>query len=165
MANYCYYEMKVVGKENNVKELVKYLEANYEYKGNELVMCEADKHFFRVFYAEVIDEYGADKGYINLISGDCAWSTFSCMLKGEHSYYDIFKNRKGFKGTNLVDASRDLSLDIEVFSEEPGCGFMEHYLIKQGVMDIDECENYEETYNEEIDEYEKKGGFTWDFTI
>lgn len=92
--------------------------------------------------------------------GTCAWnvgSTLACNL---------VEDNVGPLVTNLQRESELLALDIEVFSEEPGWGFQEHYLYKQGWEIKNEILPYEDIYNEKTDEYERTGGFeSWGFTI
>lgn len=83
--------------------------------------------------------------------------------------------------------SKRLNLDIEVYSEECGCCFQEHYIIVNGNIVADECVDWYEYYigdyntKEEAEEeleieitdqewkhdyYISRGGFeNWDFEI
>ena len=166
MPNYCMYEMKVNGKMENIDKFISYLKSNYNYNANP-PKIDADKHLFRVFEANIVEKEENDGYPYCIINGECAWSVFSCMFSGEHTYYDLVKkdHEKDFKGTTLEECSKELELDIEVFSEEPGVGFMEHYLIKNGDVIIDDCEEYREEYNEETNEYDTIGGIEWDYQI
>lgn len=65
----------------------------------------------------------------------------------------------------LYEACEQLQLDMEVYSEEPGCGFQEHYVFVDGQLVTEETTDYTEEYNGEIDEWESSGGFIWDFEI
>lgn len=110
------------------------------------------------------------------------------MLKG--GYYRDIKTRypKEFRGTTLDKESKRLNLMIEVYSEECGEAFQEHYLFDNGDTIIDECVDYNEYYigdynskaeaEDELDieitdeewncgeEYIKRGGFgDWNFEI
>lgn len=180
MPNYCDYEMKINGKKENVEKLISYLQAEYSYKGDGTVECSADKHFFRVFGADVLEEYEIDPGkedtlYTAIVGGCCAWSVYSCMMQGEHTYYNRVKesNKKEFYGTHMIEATRELDLEVEIFSEEPGCGFMEHYRIDKGEVLVDDCvdwcelydEEGEPIYDEETGEQETEGGVEWAYTI
>ena len=87
------------------------------------------------------------------------------MFKGVHTYYnDWTEERKAklnepFKGINMEDITKELNLTVEIFSSEPGVGFMEHYLVENGEISVDECVKYHEVENEEGD-YEGVGGFS-----
>ena len=185
MANNCFYSMYVKGTKDNVEDFIKVIKSNYDYGTMEF---EYDRHMFRVFSAdegelEVLDNdtYGV------VINGDCAWSVASCMLEG--GYYSRCKDSYGenFRGTTLTRESEILNLEIEVFSEECGMCFQEHYIVRYGVLEVNE---YVDWYEYFLDDYETKeeaeedleikitdeewemreiitrGGFgTWDFTI
>ena len=62
MPNYCYYEMKVVGTDDNIDELISMMKYNHP-----------KQHFYRVFEADVYDR---GKGYA-LICGDVACSIYN----------------------------------------------------------------------------------------
>lgn len=179
MPNYCDYEIKIVGKKENVEKLFSYLKSDYSYTAiydkdkkhyvNKLSFCEADKHFFRVFDADRLEAEEIDKDtYILIVGGYCAWSVYSCMMKGEYTYYDDLKKTviiDDFRGTNMLEATKDLNLKVEIFSSEPGCEFMEHYIIDKGEIKVDEESEYKTIYNEDTCEYKEIGGFEWDYTI
>jgi hypothetical protein len=179
--------MCVVGKKENIEEFIKVIQADYDY-GN--MTFNYDRHMFRVFeaYYDEIEER-LDNMYQVVINGHCAWSVASCMLEG--GYYHNIKQRypSEFRGTTLLLESKRLNLDIEVYSEESGCCFQEHYVIIKGDFVCDECVDWSEIW---VDDYETKeeaesdleieitdeewkigykegyftrGGFEWDFEI
>jgi hypothetical protein len=137
MPNYCDYEMKIRGSKSAIQRVVDCLKANYNYSEGK----PEHKHFFRVFEAEVSElvKVDGEDNYEALIWGYCAWSVYSCMCKGEHTYYDSLEKDYPdlFMGTNLEEQSKDCT--IEVFSEEEGIGFSEHYLFENGQCLIDDC--------------------------
>lgn len=184
MPNYCDYIMKVVGNEKNVKAFVNYLGNNYHYfrtedrdkgqfqfpkdddfrkyklhfndgKGNEL-LTDYKKHFYRVFEADVLEEGKQDDKYYAIITGDCAWSVYSCMMSGPGSYYSNNVNDNELRkehSTTLVLESKSLKLKIKVYSAEPGMCFAEHYLIDNGEV----IKNEEYDYNEfSLEDYNTK---------
>ena len=186
MPNYCDYSMCVIGRKENVEEFIKVIKADYNYVTMEF---SYDRHLFRVFEADY-DEIEQIEGdvYQVIINGDCAWSVSSCMLDSYHSYYSQCKEKypKEFRGTTLQIESERLNLDIKVFSEERGRYFQEHYIIRKGELEVDECVDWEEYFLEEYktkEEAEKdlgieitdeeweneevisRGGFEWDFEI
>ena len=178
MANYCYFELKIKGKKENVNKMVSYFKADYSYEttcdenyNREIISskCTADKHFFRIFECEVVDEYfESDDGSYVILDGQCAWSVSSCMLAEDHSYYsDWIKSSLAcgaeFKGSNVPLESKNLDLDVEIFSEETD--FMEHYIIKKGHITTSETVDCEEIYDEESHSYKIIGGFKWEFSI
>lgn len=184
MANNCFYSMKIVGEKENVYKLISYLQAYYEYDSRDnwkLVKCTADKHFFRVFDAyhkEDNDEVLGDGKVASYVSGDCAWSVISCMFANKlGTYYDSWKKdgtteNPDFRGTHMAEATEELDLVVEIFSEESGCGFMEHFLVDKGKILIEECVDWCQLYDEdgepiydENGDQVTEGGLDWNYTI
>lgn len=191
MPNLCDYGMRVVGKRDNIEEFIKVINGHYDYATKEF---SYDRHLFRVFDActEEIEELG-DGSYGVNIYGYCAWSVYCCMFEtSSTSYYQSLQERypNDFRGTSVPIESKRLDLDIEIFSEESGMGFMEHYLVRKGDVEIEDCIDYRECYVEEYDTkeeaeeeegltftdeewnnredndyYIKRGGIEWDFEI
>lgn len=133
MPNYCDYDMKIVGHKDNIKELIQIM----QYKHPNYTM-------YRIFDADVYDE----EDNAVYVSGDVAWSILSTMISPP-------PNR-----TTIIDQSKRLNLDVEIFSTEPGIGFQEHFIIKRGTIVVNECMEYLEyhfdpsEYN--ADTYEEK---------
>jgi hypothetical protein len=145
--------MCVVGKKENIEEFIKVIQADYDY-GN--MVFNNDRHMFRVFEAEcngVEQRYG--NVYEAVINGYCAWSVSSCMLEG--GYYNSFKKEypSEFRGTTLPIESKRLNLDIEVYSEESGMCFQEHYVIIDGEIVRNECVDWEEVWVEDFETKEE----------
>lgn len=142
MPNYCNYEMKVKGSKKAIQRVVKCLEADYNYS----LGIKPEKHFFRVFDVYYDKPYKNEDGtYTLIIGGYCAWSVYSAMLDtGDTSYYGSLKHDYPtiFNGTTLEEQSKNC--EIEVFSEEEGMGFSEHYLFKNGKCLIDETADIEQ---------------------
>jgi len=136
MPNYCNYEMQIVGSKRAIERVVACLRADYDYNKGK----PTHKHFFRVFeaYCDEVRKEGKNR-YRAFIFGYCAWSVYSCMCKGEDTYYNDVKksHRDIFMGTNLYEQSKNC--EIEVFSEEEGFEFSEHYLLKNGKCLVDDC--------------------------
>lgn len=154
MPNLCNYQMKVVGKKENVEEFIKIMQANYDYRAMEF---SHDKHMGGRVFEAYVDEFKEvdNNKFAAIICGDCAWSVSSCMFGGEWSYYNGFKNdyQDKCRSTTVPIESKELDLNIEIFSEESGCCFMEHYLVRKGDVEIEDCVDWEEYF---IDEYETK---------
>ena len=126
MPNYCSYDMHVKGAPGDVDAFIA-LMTDYD----------APKHFYRVFDATEYDRADNGDGTVTaMICGDCAWSVASCMTTDSPMTYCSSHE----DGTSLMEQSADKHLDIEVYSEEPGMCFAEHYLYRDG----------EEIVNEEI---------------
>lgn len=140
MSNYCEYCMRVKGLSKNVDSFVKLMQADYD---------EVPRHFWRIFSADVYDESESDGTKTVDICGDCAWSVYACMCEGDHTY----SKDNSEASTSLREQSELLQLTIEVFSSEPGIGFQEHYLYKNGKELVKDCVDYSETYFENEDEF------------
>ena len=118
MANNCFFTMHVKGKKENVDAFFA-----------ELRDYERVPHFWRVFSADRLDlQTEPDGTVVAEIIGDCAWSVYCCMCEGAGTYAkDCLE-----VSTSLQKESKRLSLAIEVFSEEPGAEFQEHYHYEHG---------------------------------
>lgn len=154
MPNYCSYSMCVKGKKENVEEFIKVIEADYNYHTMEF---SYDRHLFRVFeaYYNEVEEM-ADGTWQVIIDGNCAWSVGSCMFDSHSSsYYNTIKSDypDEFRGTTVPIESERLNLSIEIYSEECGMGFQEHYVVVNGDVICEECVDYYEYW---LDEYETK---------
>lgn len=141
--------------EESVKNMQKAGWNHYAKRGHHLY-SNSDKHFFRVdsVHEEKTVEVKGDGKIAKYLHGVCAWSVYSCMMPGTYTYY--FDAISGVHGelalehaTNLLLASEELGLDIEVYSKEPGVGFAEHYLIKQGELEIDDETEYRCQWDED----------------
>lgn len=162
MPNYCNYQLKAKGDKKNLEKLHKIMNADYDYNKEE-VYCSEDAHMFRIFEATLIE---SKDDYI-IIDGHCAWSVMACMFNDKYTYYRNMKTKykDECKATTIDKLSKELKLDIEIFSEESGCGFMEHFLIKQGEIIIDDCVDYCENYDTETEESHPEGGLEWIYSI
>lgn len=139
MPNYCDYGMAVRGYKDNVEEFIRIIQADYNYDTNEFTH---NRHFFRVFESIVEEDYityGLERCV--KIYGYCAWSVYSCMFPGPFTYYgytvdqnsSLYESAKNIKyGTHILQESKRLNLQIEIFSAEPGMGFQEYYYIANG---------------------------------
>ncbi len=144
MANTCNFSMKVIGEKASIKQFYNALIQN----GNLWIGRGAD--------CEIIYE---DESYTQ-IDGICKWSIQSALIdnaismKKEPEKWYFGKNESdGLTFITLIEASEKWNLDIEVFSKETGFEFMEHYLIRKGEVEIDDCIDYQEIW---VDEYETK---------
>ena len=186
MANDCKFEMKVDCKfEMKVKATT---EENLEKFTKILQYDDKESNLYRIFESSIYFDDPQDSLAAN-IYGTCAWSVHCCMCDGEGSFYDAAKERITSKSTTLKLLSKELHLEIEIFSKEPGMGFMEHYKFVNGEQTIDEVTDYccltpddyssresaEEETGRHIDEeewiealdggYIDVGGFDWNFSI
>lgn len=179
MANICDFEMRVRGEHENIKKFYDAMTQN----GTIYMGRGAD--------AEIEFE---DEDYA-CITGWCKWSVISAMDTNAVSmrtepdiwYWGDGINSKDLEFITLFEACKRWNLDMEVYSEEPGCCFQEHYVVINGELVCSECvewneyciydfETKEEAEKElgieitdeewEECEYISRGGFeSWDFEI
>lgn len=152
MPNYCGYDMKVVGKKENVKEFVKIMKANYDYPSMKFGF---DRHMGGRVYGAHAEKpvKNEDGSYSVIIIGYCAWSVARCMFNG--GYYRSLKNRYGdeCRSTTVPIESERLGLDIEIYSGESESCLMEHYLVRKGKII---CNEYEDWYEYCLNGYKSK---------
>lgn len=128
MANDCEYEMKIKGSATSVKKFLDAMQQRGEY---------ASSGVGRVFSVEIVEKVNSAEGVLCHIAGDCAWSVFSAMRRN---------------GNGLEPISKILGLKIEVYSSECGCEFMEHFAVDKGEILCDDCVDWVQIYEEDIDE-------------
>lgn len=178
MPNYCDYEMRVKGKEEAIEEFISIIQADYHITDG---VCSHERHFWRVFEAEVQNkQFNNGEGYAEIV-GCCAWSVHTCMCDGKGTYNNDYPN---LGGTTLQAESERLHISIEVLSSETGCAFMEHYIYDNGNCIAEDCEKWMEYCTEDFssveemnaklgtdfthDEFKENefltvGGFDWEF--
>lgn len=162
MANICNFSMVVKGKRENIEQFMDMMEQ----KGTVWMGRGANIN------STEMEELENGKCRCQ-IDGDTKWSVKSSMVLNAASMRgnpDMWCFGEGIDKTKLsfvtlFGACEQLNLAMEVYSEECGNGFQEHYLFDEGKLMIDETVDYTEEYNEETDEYETSGGFVWDFEI
>ena len=184
MANICSFSMMVKGKHDDIEQFYKAMSQD----GNIWMGRGADAE---IDYDDNYDGDGTDRAQID---GWCKWSVSSAMISNaismrtEPNIWAFSKREKDdLKFITLIEATEQWNLVVEVFSEEPGCCFQEHYVFDNGTVLYDECiEYYEycicdydtkeeaekeleiEITDEEWDsqDYISRGGFgEWEFDI
>ena len=139
--------MAITGKRDNVEALIQIMQNDYD--------CTPDEplHLWRVFNAEetMRMSYDDTEDIITAtLSGDCAWSVATCMLEGG---YQVQFNRDGrCNGTTLEKETKRLGLVVEIYSEECGCAFMEHYIIASGEFIVNETVEWSEYFMDNFDD-------------
>ena len=162
MANICNFVMFVRGKKKNIEKFIDMMNQ----RGTIWMGRGASTE------SEDMEEIG-DEDFRCKIIGDTKWSVKSSLVTSAISMRtepDEWGFGKGIDETNLsfvtlFEACQQLELDMEVYSEEFGCGFQEHYLFAGGELIVDKCVKCTETYNEDTEEFETEGGFDWNFEI
>ena len=162
MANICSFSMIVRGTKENIetfKNMMNQVGTVHMGRGAEIDF-------------EDMEELN-DNEYRCQIDGQTKWSIQSSLVDDAISMRsnndmwwfgeNVDKTKLSF--VTLFEACEQLNMDMECFSEEPGCGFQEHYLFQNGELQKDECVDYSEEYDEDADEWVTEGGFEWDFEI
>ena len=163
MANNCFYQMKAVAKN---KEALERLVQIMKYKDSEYFI-------YRCFEAES-NIYKDGDFYVADISGDVARSCskwFETQEKPEELVVlKMDDNWNPIHGTahyiSLDLLCKKLGIGIELFSEESGCQFQEHYSVNaNGEFLVNECTYWtQEWYDENdnlLDEPIESGGFEY----
>jgi len=179
MPNYCDFDIHVKGKKRDILTLFDWMNANYRYtepdesSGGfktlpipECYVQEGDKrrdvphHIgYRIFEANIVEEMleGLDDSDECCIYGwgYCAWSVYSCMFEGVHTYYSDKKDYPVSLSLTLPNACKELNLKAEIYSSEPGMCFAEHYLISnEGEILKDECIEYFDLYIDDFKSFD-----------
>ncbi len=147
MANLCSFVMRVRGDHNNIEKFYNAMCQN----GNVYMGRGAD--------AEI--KYEDDN--VAEISGCCKWSISSALIRNAISmrtepdkwYFGPDFNFSKTQFVTLVEACRRWNVDMEVYSEESGCHFQEHYMVVDGELVIDECVEWNEYYIDDFDTKEE----------
>ena len=180
MANICSFEMCVKGEHNNIESFYNAMSQN----GNIFMGrgAEAEISFY-------------DNGNTAFISGWCKWSVQSAMIDNAVSmrtnpgqwYWGDDTDPSNLEFITLWEACERWNLAMEVYSEESGCCFQEHYMYDDGQITCD-CVEWNQYYMEDFDtkedaeqeldiqitdeewnsgeEFICRGGFaSWDFVI
>lgn len=182
MANMCYFCMHVKGDPENIKEFY------------ESMSHKSNVYMGRGAWARISYDY--DKCTAT-IDGECKWSVKLALIDNAvsmrkepelWSFGDV-ENRDNLEFITLYEACKKWGLDMEVYSEENGCKFQEHFQYMDGRVVCEECVDRFECYVEDYDSkeaaeedcgvkftdeewlsaedgYIHRGGFeSWDFEI
>lgn len=131
MANNCYYNMKIIGKKDNIKEFLSRVKGEYK----------EGKSFGRFFEADIYEEGFSPKHNLPYVRvcGDCAWSVLSCIE------FDVDKDL-------MPKTTKELKLIVEIWSEEPELGFQEHFIFDKGKKIASEEKDFRR-YEWDLSEY------------
>lgn len=133
MPNYCRWKMHVQGDPASIEVLAARLRGD----------MDAELFFPRANLMNTFEMSWLDSRTASL-EADCAWSVYSCMFDGSNTYKADAMDPSPY--ATLEDSSRELALKIEVYSNEPGVGFAEHYLFENGEELINETTDYKEFF-------------------
>lgn len=145
MANICDFVMRVRGAHDNIEKFYNAMSQNGKiYMG-------------RGASAEI--NYEDDR--VAEIHGWCKWSVVSALIDNAISMrtepgrwlFDEDVNELEF--ITLIEACQRWNLDMEVYSEESGCCFQEHFMVIDGELVIDECVEWNEYCIDDFDTKEE----------
>jgi len=152
MANICDVKMRIAAKD--AESIRKFIED------------VRDHGTFLVYDGIFTGEEEFDPGLVLDIDGAFAYDVwFSCKWSFITSFEEDGVNKAfGKNEPSFVkyfhEFCKDHGVGVEAYSEEPGVGFEEHYLIApSGEIIESECVKMTENYNEEDDSWTKEGGF------
>lgn len=135
MANNCLFDYKIVGKEENVNELIEMMQWEGRFENEGL------GRIYEIWSDEAQDN---GDGTVSVLGyGDCAWSVLTAM------------RNYGGRTPSLESETERLGLKIEIYSSEPGCAFQEHVIIDNGQVVEEQCVDYEEHWIWEFDTIEE----------
>ena len=156
MPNICFGYITAIGRKDCLEEFANILNAHYDY--NDMTFSHKP-HMFRIFdsYPGEYDQLDGLQYAVDFMI-ECAWSLSSCMFNDhKYSYYQELKNKykENFFGTTITEIAKRLNLQVEMYSEEGGMGFSEHYIIDNyGNILEDECYDYFEEYIGDYDSFD-----------
>lgn len=127
MANYCDYTMKVVGKKQDIHELLNILNREYDYNDKSIV----DRHLLGNMASRIAEETND----YTIIKGQCLWSVAHAMFNDED-------NPEMYALTTLDVLTQELGLKLELYSQERSFCFQEHILVDQGEILTSERGSY-----------------------
>lgn len=115
MANDCTFSFSAWGKKEDIEEMTR------------AMRYETDICFYRIFeFSPDISECGDGTDCCCRTWGSCAWSVYSCLFDiGEPRPTRV--NNKPAMQVNFLDFCKDHNIIFEIWSEEPGCAFIEHF--------------------------------------
>ena len=95
------------------------------------------------------------------LTGTCKWSIQSAVIDNAISmrtdsrpwYFGEGLSSKDFEFVTLYEACKRWNLVMEVYSEECGCQFQEHFVCDKGEVLCDDCVGWEEYF---VEDYETK---------
>ena len=167
MPNICIAQVTVRGLKDNILEFERILRGDYSYRLDADEYKGSKYHFFRIFEVMEVDPLTQSNGMIYVASWriECAWSVWTCMFSGDHTYYcdskhtspfvtinDNYLQKPGHHAVCIEEVARKLDLDIDIVSEEPGMCFSEHYAFDRGTLTSQEEKEFNSYFFEPDEE-------------
>ena len=146
MANNCPYNMRVVAKDK----------AAIERLYNIMRYRDSEYYLYRVFSVEKDETEEDGDLFVADFFGDVAWGCSPWI------YDETDKTKKSATGahySNLLEICADLNVGVEIFAEEEGIGFQQHFRVdRRGEIDISESADWSCEYNEDGEPISQTGG-------
>jgi hypothetical protein len=145
MANLCSFLMKVRGNKEDILQFYK-------------ALTQDGKIWMGRGAGADLEFEGED---LATLTGTCKWSIQSALIDNAISmrtdsrswYFGEGLSSKDFEFVTLYEACERWSLVMEVYAEECGCQFQEHFVCDKGEVLCDDCVNWEEYF---VEDYETK---------
>ena len=151
MANICSIRMRIAAKDaESIRKFIEDVRDNGEFLAYDGIFTK-EEEFDPGLILEIDGCVAYDVGF------GCKWSFVTSFE--EDGVNAMFGKDPEFS-KHLHDFCADHGVGVEIYSEEPGVGFEEHYIIApSGRIAESECVDMVERYVEEDDEWVKEGGF------
>lgn len=167
MGNLCSFTMKLKGTAENIEVFHDWMTQ----KGATWMGHGAESEYDTEQLREVMTK-DADNIFTIIIGGSVNNSVLDSLVSDAIEMRTT-PNRWSWKGMDyenltfitLFEACEQLHLDMEVFSEEPGCCFAEHILFKDGKVMTKETVPFTEYWDEEKEIYIRSGGYEIIFEV
>lgn len=137
MANICSFVMKARGSKENVEQFHKAMRQ----EGNIWMGRGADVDL-------TFEDDGEDGAFY--MSGWCKWSILSALIDNAISMRtepNMWSKEEGWENREyitLYEACERWDIIMEVYSEEGGCQFQEHFICDKGKVLCEDCVHWEE---------------------
>lgn len=152
MANLCSVRMRIAAKDaESIQKFIEDVRDHGEFRVYNGIFT-TEENFDPGLVLDIDDAKAYDVGF------SCAWSFISSFE--EDGVNKMFGKDEPAYDKYFHEFCKDHGVGVEVYSEEPGVGFEEHYVIApSGEIVENECVDMTEDYVEEDDEWVKEGGF------
>ena len=145
MANLCFFELRATGFKNE-KDKNAFLSVFSNDSGKTPTGCDTKMPYMAIYETELTID-----GNTVILTGDCKWSINTSFTRNGF-YKDKDKNSNY---TCLEDLSEKYGLYIEVYSEECGFCFQEHYIFENGQVICEDSVDWSEHFIGDYDTYEE----------
>ena len=152
MANICSVRMRIAAKDaESIRKFIEDVRDHGEFRVYDGIFTK-EEDFDPGLVLDIGDAKAYDVGF------SCAWSFISSFE--EDGVNRMFGKDEPSFVKYFHEFCEDHGVVVEAYSEEPGVGFEEHYVIApSGEIVVSDCVDMHEDYDEANDEWSKVGGF------